>query len=171
MTQPQIEKRAERPYLGIRCELTDGIRAAVDKAFPQLFGWLGERRIAPAGPPFIRYRELDKAGEPLVIEVGAPVTDGDEPPEDAPVHRDSLPAGRYVTLVHAGPYTHDTEPDLVGAQAALRRWIDSEGITCSRPSERGSSLPCYVEHYRVGPPMEQDWTKWETELAYLIVEP
>jgi len=27
-----------------------------------------------------------------------------------------------------------------------------------------------VEHYRIGPPMEADWTKWETELAYLIVE-
>lgn len=85
----------------------------LDRAFPQLFAWLGEHGVTPSGPPFIRYREVDAEGEPLEIEVAAPV----------------------------------------------------------RPSERGSSLPCCVEHYRVGPPMERDWTKWETELAYLVVEP
>jgi effector-binding domain-containing protein len=170
MTEPQIEERAEQPYLGIRCELTDGIRAAVDKAFPQLFGWLGEHGVDPSGPPFIRFRELDDAGEPLVIEAAAPVSDLADPPEGAPVQADVLPAGRYATLLHVGPYTHDSEPDLVDAQAALRTWIEREGIVTSRPSERGSSLPCCVEQYRIGPPMEEDWTKWETELAYLVVE-
>jgi hypothetical protein len=62
-------------------------------------------------------------------------------------------------------------PDLGDAQAALRDWIEKEGIVTSRPSERGSSLPGCVEHYKGGPPHEQDWTKWETELAYLVVEP
>ena len=171
MTEPQIEERAEQPYLGIRCELTDGIRAAVDQAFPQLFGWLGEHGVAPSGPPFIRYRELNDPGEPLVIEAAAPVSDLADPPEGAPVQTDVLPAGRYVTLQHVGPYTHATAPDLVDAQAAMRTWIEREGIVTSRPSERGSALPCCVEHYRIGPPMEEDWTKWETELAYLVVEP
>ena len=171
MTEPQIEERPEQAYLGIRCELTDGIRAAVDKAFPQLFGWLGEQGVAPSGPPFIRYRELDHAGEPLVIEAAAPVSDRADPPEGAPVQAGVLPAGRYATLPHVGPYTHDTDPDLVDTPAALRRWIESEGITVSRPSERGSSLPCCVEHYRIGPPMEKDWTTWETELTYLVLEP
>jgi hypothetical protein len=27
----------------------------------------------------------------------------------------------------------------------------------------------HVGPYRIGPPAEKDWTKWETELAYLIV--
>jgi effector-binding domain-containing protein len=170
MTEPQIEERAEQPYLGIRCELTNGIRAAVDQAFPQLFGWLGEHSVAPNGPPFIRYRELDEAGDPLVIEVAAPVSGDADAPDGAPVHADALPAGRYVTLVHVGPYTHESVPDLGDAQATLKDWIDGRGIVCSRPSERGSSLPCSVEHYRIGPPMEKDWTKWETELAYLVVE-
>jgi effector-binding domain-containing protein len=171
MTEPQIDERAEQPYLGIRCELTDGIRSAVDKAFPQLFGWLREQGVAPSGPPFIRYRELDHGGEPLVIDAAAPVSDRAEPPVGAPVQADVLPAGRYATLIHVGPYTHDSVPDLVEAQAALRTWIEREGIVTSRPSKRGSSLPCCVEHYRIGPPMEEDWTKWETELAYLVVEP
>jgi effector-binding domain-containing protein len=141
----------------------------VDQAFPQLFAWLGQHGIEPAGPPFIRYLEVDHEGEPLEIEVAAPVENG-APEGDGQVRAGLLPAGRYVTALHTGPYLSDDVPDLGDAQATLRHWIEKEGIVTSRPSERGYSLPCCVEHYKVGPPMEQDWTKWETELAYLVVE-
>ena len=170
MSEPQVEERAERPYLGIRSEVpTGGIRPVVDRAFPQLFEWLGDHGTQPSGPPFIRYHELDRAGEPLEIESAVPVADA-EAPDEGPVRPGVLPAGRYATLLHVGPYTHDSVPDLTDAQAALRGWTEEHGIVCSRPSARGESLPCCVEHYRIGPPMEADWTKWETELAYLIVE-
>jgi hypothetical protein len=101
--------------------------------------------------------------------VAAPVANG-APEGDDLVQAGTLPAGRYVTALHTGPYRHDKVPDLGDAQAALRTWTEQRGIVTGRPSERGSSLACCVEHYRVGPPMEQDWTKWETELAYLVVE-
>jgi effector-binding domain-containing protein len=171
MTEPQIEQRDALPYLAIRSEVTNGVPAVADTAFPQLFAWLGQHGIEPAGPPFIRYLEVDHAGEPLEIEVAAPVASGAEPEDGDPVSAGLLPAGRYVTLLHTGPYRSDDLPDLGDAQAALRGWIEKEGIVTSRPSERGSSLPGCVEHYKVGPPLEQDWTKWETELAYLVVEP
>jgi effector-binding domain-containing protein len=171
MTEPQIEQRAERPYLGIRSEVpTGGIRTVVDRAFPQLFAWLREHGIQPSGPPFIRFHEVSPAGEPLEIESAAPVGDAVAAPDGGPVGAGVLPAGRYVTAVHIGPYRHDSVPDLGHAQAALKDWTGRHGIVCSRPSDRGESLACYVEHYRIGPPMEADWTKWETELAYLIVE-
>ena len=141
----------------------------VDKTFPQLFAWLRQNGVEPAGPPFIRYLEVDHSGEPLEIEVAAPVATG-APKGDSQVRANTLPAGRYVTALHTGPYRSEEVPDLGDAQAALRAWIDEEGILTSRPSERGSSLAACVEHYRVGPPMEADWTKWETELAYLVVE-
>lgn len=171
MSEPKIQDRAEQPYLGIRSEVTDGLPAVVDRAFPQLFAWLAEHGVEPSGPPFIRCHEVDDAGEPLEIEVAAPVSEGGEPPDDGPVRAGLLPAGRYVTLLHLGPYRSTEVPDLGDAQAALRGWIEREGIVCSRPSDRGSSLPCCVEHYRIGPPLEADWAKWETELAYLVVEP
>jgi effector-binding domain-containing protein len=170
MTEPQIEQRDALPYLAIRSEVTNGIPAVVDTTFPQLFAWLGERGIAPAGPPFIRYLEVDHDEEPLEIEVAAPVASGTKPGDDT-VRAGVLPEGRYATVVHTGPYRHDDVPDLVDAQAALRSWTEQQGVVTGRPSERGTSLAACVEHYRIGPPTEEDWTKWETELAYLIVEP
>jgi effector-binding domain-containing protein len=169
MTEPQIQQRDALPYLAIRSEVTNGIAAVVDQAFPQLFAWLGDRGIAPEGPPFIRFLEVDEAGEPLEIEVAAPVA-GDPPTEDGPVSPGTLPAGRYATLIHTGPYRHDDVPDLVDAQAALKSWTEQQGIVTGRPTDRGTALACCVEHYKIGPPLEADWTKWETELAYLVVE-
>ena len=170
MSEPQIQRRDALPYLAIRSEVTNGIPAVVDTTFPQLFAWLGQHGVEPAGPPFIRYLEVDRQGEPLEIEVAAPVANGAEPNDGGPVSAGTLPAGRYTTLTHTGPYRHDDVPDLGDAQAALKSWTEQQGIVTGRPSERGSSLAACVEHYRIGPPMEADWTKWETELAYLVVE-
>jgi effector-binding domain-containing protein len=169
MTEPQIQQRDEQRYLAIRSDVTDGIPSVVDHSFPRLFAWLGQHGVEPAGPPFIRYLEVDSNGEPLEIEVAAPVAAGAAEGDDT-VRADTLPAGRYATLMHIGPYRHDDVPDLGDAQAALRSWTEEQGIVTGRPSERGSSLACCVEHYKVGPPMEADWTKWETELGYLVVE-
>jgi hypothetical protein len=135
-----------------------GVPAAVDRAFPQLFAWLGQHGVEPTGPPFIRYHEVDDAGEPLGLDVGAPLPGHHE--GGGAVRADILPAGRYITQVHVGPYTHATVPDLGGARDALRDWIETRAIASG----------CLIEHYRVGPPLESDWTKWETELACLIVE-
>lgn len=169
MTEPQIEQRTEQRYLATRREVTNGIPAVVDQAFPQLFAWLGQHGVEPAGPPFIRYLEVDHEGEPLAIEVAAPVATG-APEGDGQVRAGTLPAGRYVTALHTGPYRSEQVPDLGDAQAALRSWTEQQGILTGRPTERGSSLACCVEHYRIGPPLEADWTRWETELAYLVVE-
>lgn len=67
--QPEIEERAEQPYVAIAAHVTSEaeFRQAADGGFPELFGWLGERGAVPAGPPFIRYVEFDEEGEPLDI--------------------------------------------------------------------------------------------------------
>jgi hypothetical protein len=83
MTEPKIQQRDALPYLAIRSEVTNGIPAVVDTAFPQLFAWLGQHGVEPTGAPFIRYLEVDHEGEPLEIEVAAPVATGAEPPADA----------------------------------------------------------------------------------------
>lgn len=164
--QPQIQQRAAQPYMGMTRRVTEGVPAAVDGAFPALFAWLGEHGVEPAGAPFIRTREVDERSEPLELDVGVPVAAPVEP--DGDVRADELPAGRYLTLLHIGPYRSQTATDLGDARAALLRHADERGIVYSRATERGALLPCAVEHLRVGPVDTPDHTAWETEVAYLI---
>jgi effector-binding domain-containing protein len=168
--EPKLERRGALPYVAIRRHVMEQrVAAAVDSAFPELFRWLGEHGIDPVGPPFIRFLEVDQDGEPLELEVGAPVEDPVRGDDRVQVH--ALPAGRYVTLLHLGPYRHATEPDLPAARRALQDWARKEGVVLDgRKTDRGSAWGAYVEHYLIGPVDEPDYSKWETELMYLVSE-
>jgi effector-binding domain-containing protein len=156
--EPQVKELAARPYVAIRAQVNSEteFRQAADSGFPELFRWLGDEGIAPAGPPFIRFLTFDEAGEPREVELAVPVDAGVT--GSGRIRADTLPAGRYVTLLHVGPYTHETAPALKTAHAALRAWAE----------ERGIGLGGYVERYLIGPVEEPDYSKWETELAYEI---
>jgi effector-binding domain-containing protein len=88
--------------------------AAVDRGFPEMLTWLAEHSLATSGPPFIRYLHVDMDAE-LAVELAVPV-DG-AAPVDERVRGGILPAGRYATLLHVGPYD-----GLVQANAALQQW-------------------------------------------------
>ena len=163
MNQPEFAEREAQPYFGIAGDVSGGIPAFVDEAFPELFGWLGKRGIAPAAAPFIRFLELAEDGEPVRIEVGVPAdgsADG-----DARVQAGVLPAGRYVTLIHEGPYRHDTIQDLADSRDRLVAWAAENDVVHTR----GREPACALEQYLVGPPMEPDFSKWRTEFAYLVI--
>jgi GyrI-like small molecule binding domain len=162
MTTPQIDVRPAQPYLGTRGPVINGVRAFVDKAFPELFGALAEQGIEPAGPPFLRYHVLDGTGEPLELEAGVPVNADVGPATE-------LPAGRYLTLVHVGPYTSETLPDLAAARERLTSWAETHGLSYARKTDAGIELPCALEQFLVGPVEEPDFTKWRTEFAYLLL--
>jgi effector-binding domain-containing protein len=154
---------------GIAGEAADEgeFRSLVDRSFPELFGWLGSRGIAPAGAPFIRYLELSSDGQPLRFELGVPTaTQADA---DGPVHAGTLPAGRYATLLHVGPYSHDEVDDLSDARTRLAVWAEREGISLeSSPTARGTAFRASLERYLTDASREPDWSKWETELSHLI---
>jgi effector-binding domain-containing protein len=123
MSQPaQIVLRAAQPYAGIRVRVTmDGLSGAMDEAFPELFGWLAAQDVPAAGPPFIRYLVVDMAAE-LQIELAVPVSADISGAER--IQPGVLPAGRYVTLRHTGPYD-----GLSASNAALQQWARRQGIT------------------------------------------
>jgi GyrI-like small molecule binding protein len=148
--EPQISERPSQPYLGLRRRVTDGVAAAVDGAFPELFRRLGAAGVQPAGPPFIRFLATDEVGDPTELELAVPV--------DTDAATDALPAGRYATLVHVGPYRSETQPDLAVARAALQEWAERQGLSVSG----------YLERYRIGPVENPDYREWETELAFLV---
>jgi effector-binding domain-containing protein len=176
MSEPKIELREAQLYLGIRAVVTHGIRDFADDAFPELFGWLFANGAAPAGPPFLRYHEVDSAGEPLDAEAGVPIAPGvesDRPSGGAAagngrVRFDALPAGRYLTSLHVGPYRSDAVPDLSDARAELVAWARDNGVAYGSETDRGLEFPCALERFLVGPADDPDFTKWETEFAYLI---
>lgn len=155
---PQIEHRDAQPYAGIPVNVSmQGLAGAVDHAFPELFGWLAERSLTPAGAPFIRYLKVDMGSE-LEIELGVPVAT--EPTGDERVRAGVLPAGRYITLLHVGPYD-----GLVQANAALQQWAQERGISWQMDDD--SRWRGRVERYLTDPAQQPDPSEWETELAYL----
>jgi effector-binding domain-containing protein len=168
---PLIQWRAAQPYVGIPAQAASEkeFRAAVDRGFPELFGWLRENGIQPSEAPFIRYLEVAGDGQPLRFELGAPITD--EVPGGAPVRAGALPAGRYATLLHTGPYNSAEAPDLSDARAELLDWVRGQGIELNgSATARGTAFEACVERYLTNAAEEPDWSKWRTELAYLISE-
>ena len=156
--QPQIERREAQPYVALAHTVTmDELASAVDRGFPEIFGWLAAHGVQPAAPPFIRYVSVDM-DVGLEIELGVPVAA--DPTGDERVHVGTLPAGDYVTLLHLGSYA-----GLVAANAALQDWGLEHGVTWAR--DGGARWRARVEHYLTNPAQEPDSDKWRTLLAYL----
>jgi len=166
--EPQIQERAAQHYAGIqRTVPMNGVSDAVDEAFPELFGWLGSRRIEAAGPPFIRFLVIDMEAD-LSLEFGVPA--GAPVAGSGRVRPGVLPAGRYVVLRHIGPY--DGDDGLIPANAELQRWARERGVEFDTwDTSEGSAWQSRVEHYLTDPAREPDPAKWETDVAYLTRAP
>jgi effector-binding domain-containing protein len=163
-TQPTITVLPERHYVAIPASVTmDMLGAVVPPLNGEVFRWLAERGIAPAGPPFWRYNVIDMA-RLLAMEAGVTVATaitGDER-----VQAGILPAGRYATLRHTGA------PDtLVAATITLRDWAAAEGLKWDMSqSADGEVWGCRLENYLTDPDDEPDLGKWVTELAYRLAD-
>jgi hypothetical protein len=82
-----------------------------------------------------------------------------------------LPAGRFATVRHIGPYNSADSPDLSSAREALLAWARREDIGLeSSDTGEGTRYRASVEHYLNDASQEPDPSKWETELAYLIAD-
>ena len=159
--EPYIEDRPAEPYVGIAETVTmETLAAAIDRGYPELFGWLSSHGLTPAGAPFIRYLRIDMDAD-LDIELGVPVAG--TPPADDRVRMGELPAGRYAILLHVGSYG-----GLIDANGALQDWAWEHGVRWRK--EHGSVWGGRVERYLTDPSAEPDSSRWETELAYLVDE-
>ena len=80
--------------------------------------------------------------------------------------RGRLPAGRYGSLVHRGPYE-----ELYDANAVLIGWAKERGIRWdAEETEAGERFGCRLEIYRTDPREEPDPAKRETEVAIRIAD-
>ena len=163
-SEPKIVTREEQPYVGIPVTVTmSSLSQAVDSTFGRIFAWLEERGIAIAGPPFIRYLVIDMEAD-LEIEMGVPVQAGIR--GDERILAGVLPGGRYVSLLHTGPYDQ-----LIAANRTLQDWAEQRGVSFdSWDTGHGSGWRSRFESYITDPSTEPDPSKWEVEVAYLIRE-
>jgi effector-binding domain-containing protein len=160
---PQIAHRAAQPYAGISASVTMATVGSVADRIPEIFGWLGQRGIAPTGPPFFRYHVIDMERQ-LVVEAGVPVATQVE--ADGDIRAGTLPAGQFAVMTHTGA------PDtLVAATADLLAWAKERGLTWDvSPTDAGDSWGCRVEFYLTNPAEQPDASRWQTELAFLLAD-
>ncbi len=163
ITEPKIINRAEQPYVAIRSQVTMQEFGAgiIPQSFNEVAAWLQKQGKAPAGAPLIRYLVINMPGK-LDVEIGWPVASALT--GDGRVTAGILPAGRYASLVHTGPY-----PELVEATAALLKWAEEKGIHWDvQESANGDKFGSRFESYLTDSTQEPDPAKWETEIAIRI---
>jgi effector-binding domain-containing protein len=162
---PEITHRAKQPYVGISAWVTMATVGSVADRFPEIFGWLGARGIAPAGPPFFRYHVIDMTRQ-LLVEAGVPVVSAIDDAGDIDIRAGILPAGRFAVMTHTGA------PDtLVAATAALLDWAEAHELAWDfEDTAEGQKWGCRVEFYLTDPAEQPDTTKWQTQLAFRLAD-
>ncbi len=145
----EIEDRSERPIVSVRT------RAAVQD-LPQLFGriygalmqYISEIGAQPAGEPFAAYYNMDMQN--LDVEIGFPVS---KPlPDRDDIKGGALPAGKYATMMHVGPY------DTLGpAYEVLTQYVNANGYEPTGVA---------YEFYFSGPETPPD--KIQTQIVFLL---
>ena len=120
----------DRPALRVVAKRLQADLAAIGptlaQSFGEIFATISAGRAEPAGPPFVIYHSMPVPGEPLDIEVCAPVAGALEPPP--PWAMMELPAGTFASLMHVGPY------ETVGAAYdLLSAWIPDHGLAIAGP--------------------------------------
>jgi effector-binding domain-containing protein len=157
---PRFEIRPSQPYAAIRLK-TQRRNLAVEA--PKLIGevakWLGKNRIAPGGPPLIRYLAIAN-DETVDVEIGIGTS---EPAGGGKIIAGTLPRGRYLTAIHTGPYDR-----LVETTATFLEWARANNVTFDNASgPTGTVWKARVEHYLTDPEEQPNQAKWETKLAFL----
>ena len=162
-TDPKVDRRNEQPYMGIRTQVSMvEMPRVIPQSFEEVFAWLGERGIAPVGPPFVRFHVIDMDAL-MDIEMGVPVEATEE--GDDRVTAGTLPEGRYASLVYTG-----LENGIAG-NAALLNWGDDQGLVWDKwPVEKGEAFGGRYETTFTDPDEEPDTAKWETEVAIRLAD-
>jgi effector-binding domain-containing protein len=161
-TAPRFEIRPAQHYAAIRIQTTrKNLATEAPRLLEKVSRWLQSNRVAPGGPPLIRYFTIG-ADEMVDVEIGiatAEPVDGDRT-----VRGNTLPRGKYLTAVHCGPYEK-----IVDTTAEFLDWAREQGVDFDKQDgPTGTAWRARVEHYLTDPAEQPDPQKWETKLAFLV---
>jgi effector-binding domain-containing protein len=156
-----VETRPAHPYAGVRMQVPIPFDKFLQPAWSKVHQWLAGQGIVH-GPALIRYLTTDMSRE-LDIDVGFAI-DKSIPAGDG-VLTDILPAGRYVTLMHTGPYTGN---GVFEANVAIIEWAKTNGIAWKTSTKDGVEWwDSRVEWYLSDPDTDLDPKKYRTELTFM----
>ena len=161
ISEPKVEDRAEQHYVGIRAQVpTSKFKQIIPEFLGELFAWLGERGVAPAGAPFMRYHVINMAGN-MDVELGVPVAAAVQ--GNGRIAAGVIPAGRYASLVYSGVTG-------IAGNKALLEWAARNKLKWDRWDDaNGDAFRSRVEYFRTDPAEQPDRKKWETEVAIKLV--
>lgn len=161
VSEPKIDYRQEKYYLGIRVQTPmKGMFQVADKLFTELRSWLKQQQIEATGAPFLRYHVIDMKGE-MDIEVGIPVPEMSAGNER--ISAGQLPAGRYASVIYTGH-------GLTGNKKLIG-WATANNISWDRWDDpKGDAFRSRCETYLTDPKVEHRKSKWEIEVAIKLAD-
>jgi effector-binding domain-containing protein len=156
-----IVDKPERPYLGIRFQTPfGGMFAVITKNWKELHKWARANSIPEEGPYFVRYYHCDMT-DIMDVEVGLMTKSGH--PGGGRIKPDSLPKGRYATLIYRGN-------GLRGNQA-LMKWAKDNGHKFDPIDPRlAESYVCRYEAYLTDYRVESRKLLWDVEMSIKIAD-
>lgn len=109
-----------QPTLSIRTRTAvQDLPKTLGEAYSALGEHMASLGIEPGGAPFTAYFNMDM--QDLDIEIGFPMSE--KVPGKGSIHAGELPAGKYSSVLHKGPY-----PGLGAAYAALNEFVEKAGM-------------------------------------------
>lgn len=124
----------------------------IGRLYGELFGFLGQSRVAPAGPPMAIYHDPEFRERDVDVEVAAPIAG--PLPEHPRVKARDLPGATLATILHQGDYQ-----GMGATYGALTRWIEANGYRVAGP--------CREVHLR-GPGAGVDPATYLTEVQFPV---
>jgi effector-binding domain-containing protein len=162
--KPVVVHRPAQPYAGIRQRIRVENFGMLADRLPELFAWLAERGVEPAGAPFFKFNVIGPMKEELEAEAGVPVVEA--VPGEGAVFSGVLPAGLYAIVTHIGH--PERLPDVTDR---LLEWAARQGLAWDMTETAGVQVwGCRLEIYRTDPRLEPDMDRWETELAFKLAD-
>ena len=91
----------DQPTLSVRTTTSvSALPQTIGEIYQEIAGYLSELKSAPAGFPFVIYYNMDM--DRLDAEIGFPAVPGS--PGTGRIKASVLPGGRFLHMVHTGPY-------------------------------------------------------------------
>jgi effector-binding domain-containing protein len=119
----ELLEQTEQPTLCVRTRTpVENLPQTLGKAYGAIMETLGERSEMPVGPAYVAYFNMDM--QDLDIEAGFPVAH--EHGDHGDVKHGAIPAGKYATCTHVGPYDQ-----MAPAYETLGQWMKEKQLTAS----------------------------------------